>query len=253
MVTIRVRVLTNLNGGEVNSGQEADVNINNDAVLTPAEPEEATIAFALLHQHKKASHYGLPYNYRQACALLGCSLPRANSGSFYCCTGHEEICKTWSSRTGEAHVVYYGFIKSTSPYLEHVCTTSIILKSEGVDVGIPFMKPESVWNKAPWENNLLGRDYSLQEKTRLWLYFTTQEECFKHLENEARVDFKWYTNGRNKRLVDGVWVNVTLLTVHLTKEKEKKKTALTDVEKEVKEVLNYTWGCERARTVSKDT
>ncbi|KAG2313427.1 hypothetical protein Bca52824_024984 [Brassica carinata] len=185
-----------------------------------------------------ASHYGLPFNYRQACALLGCSLPRANSDTFFCCPGHEEFCNSWSSQTGEAHVVYYGFIKSTSPYLEHVCNTSILLKAENVDVGIPFMKPESVWNKVPWENVLFDIDYRLQEKTRLWLYFTTQEESFRRLENKARVDVKWYPNGRNKRLVDGVWVNVTLLTVHLTKEKDKgKKKTLTDEEKEMKEVM----------------
>ncbi|CAL9214821.1 unnamed protein product, partial [Arabidopsis halleri] len=186
---------------------------------------EVNLTNILLERNAVPGLFKSHFHYHESCALVGCTLPREKTfadNKRYCCRGHKKLSSKWSEKKAAFHV--YGGLNENKVQRDELCCTTVKLKADGIDVGIPTLETSSVFTKPPWENeDLFPTALRDHEGSRDYLFFATPPPFYITFGYDKALPIKWKPNPRLKRQINGQEVAITGLTINVPLDAEGQK------------------------------
>lgn len=109
---------------------------------------EVNLTNILLKRNGVPGLFRSHFYYHETCALVGCTLPREKTftdNERYCCLGHKKLSSTCFEKKASFHV--YDSLNENKAQSDELCYTTVMLKVDEIDVGIPTLVTSSVFTK----------------------------------------------------------------------------------------------------------
>lgn len=130
----------------------------------------------------------------------------------YCSTRHERLATQLSEDIFALH--YYDGFESTVER-NIICSSSLRLKAQGINVGIPTFDNPAIFTTYPWDQPLIFRIPNPPSDTD-WLFFHTPPKIYRRINKSLGI--YWNGNGRKKFTTDdGVDIVTQTITLRFNK------------------------------------
>lgn len=99
-------------------------------------------------------------------------------------------------------MLIYNGLNENKAQRDELCCTTVMLKANEIDVGIPTLETSSVFTKPSWENkNIFPTVLRDQEGSRDYLFFATSLPVYITFDKTLHI--KWKPNARLKQKING--------------------------------------------------